>query len=427
MINNSAISVSNLSKTYSLRKSVSPEVIGKEFLALDNISFEIKKGESVAIIGANGSGKSTLLKILAGVTKPSAGSATVHGRVASILDIGSGFHPELSGRENVFLNGQLLGFNKKEIQSKVDDITTFSGVGHFINEPVKNYSNGMFLRLAFSIVVHLDFDIYLFDEVLGVGDAEFIVKSKSKIRALIESEKTVVMVSHNLYDLISFDLYIEIQKGQILQLSKEANVISKYLTKAIGKTNIKVHESSIYYLLPVDLNNNKIVQLDYVNLEQPDAETNRFSSNFSFALTIGYTKKSTEETVDVILTISDSTGTIILVSSPMITGIVSESKESGKAAVCCEIPENFFNSNIYTIGLTFVANANLIKRKSFGVKSANQNIDTLFGGYKVITIFRNLIYFKVKLKMQGFIDAGELGFSIGMLLPSFNWEANQNG
>jgi ABC-type polysaccharide/polyol phosphate transport system ATPase subunit len=422
-----AISVSNLSKNYSLRSSniLENKKVTNDFTALNNVSVDIRKGESVAIVGANGSGKSTLLKILAGVTKPSSGSVTLNGRVASILDIGSGFHPELSGRENIFLNGQLLGFNKKEIQSKVDEIGAFSGVGHFINEPVKNYSNGMFLRLAFSIVVHLDFDIYLFDEVLGVGDAEFIVKSKSKIRSLIESEKTVVMVSHNLYDLTSFDLYIEIQKGQILQLSNKANVISKYLTKAIGKANVNVHESSINYIGPEDAN--KYFKLDFVNFDQPHQKTNRFSSNFPFILKIGYTKISTKETIDVILTISDSTGTVILVSSPIVTGAVSESKESGKAIVSCEIPDNFFNSNIYSIGLAFVANANSIKRKSEKINLVNQNVDTLFGDYRVIKTYRSLFYFKVNVKMPGFLDTGELDFSTGMLLPSFKWEVKQSG
>src|SRR5690606_19206903 len=131
------------------------------------------KGENVGIIGPNGSGKSTLLKILAGVTKPTSGTVDINGRIASILDIGAGFHPELSGKENVFLNGQILGFAKSEIAPKYKEIVEFSGIGKYIDEPVKNYSNGMYLRLAFSIMVHLDFDIYLFDEVMSVGDAEF--------------------------------------------------------------------------------------------------------------------------------------------------------------------------------------------------------------------------------------------------------------
>src|SRR5690554_2953495 len=175
MDENLAIKVENLFKVYQLRQSRVNEEgeLVTEHWALKEVSFEIKKGESVGIIGPNGSGKSTLLKILAGVTKPSSGKVQIRGKVASILDIGAGFHPELSGRENVFLNGQIHGFSKKEIQSKYDEIVAFSGIEQFIEELVKNYSNGMYLRLAFSIMAHLDFDVYLFDEVLSVGDAEF--------------------------------------------------------------------------------------------------------------------------------------------------------------------------------------------------------------------------------------------------------------
>src|SRR5690606_26872536 len=175
MVNENAIIVENLSKVYQLQKPrvLEDGTLTHELKALDSVSFEIKRGESVGIIGPNGSGKSTLLKILAGVTKPTSGSVKIRGKVASILDIGAGFHPELSGRENVFLNGQIHGFSKKEIEAKFDEIVQFSGIEKFIGEPVKNYSNGMYLRLAFSIMANLDFDVYLFDEVFSVGDAEF--------------------------------------------------------------------------------------------------------------------------------------------------------------------------------------------------------------------------------------------------------------
>lgn len=197
MVNENAIIVENLSKVYHLQK---PRVLEDgsmthELKALDNVSFEIKKGESVGIIGPNGSGKSTLLKLLAGVAKPTSGKITINGRVASILDIGAGFHPELSGRENVFLNGQVHGFSRKEIQLKFDEIVEFSGIENFIDEPVKNYSNGMYLRLAFSIMAHLDFDLYLFDEVLSVGDECF----REKVNILIskwKDKKTIIIVSH---------------------------------------------------------------------------------------------------------------------------------------------------------------------------------------------------------------------------------------
>ncbi len=215
MDRNEAIKVSGLSKTYQLRNSIKAD--DNTFHALSNVSFTINKGESVAVLGANGSGKSTLLKVLAGVTKPSAGSVQIHGRVASILDVGAGFHPELSGRENIFVNGELLGFRRKEVLPKVEEIIEFSGIGQFINEPVKNYSNGMFLRLAFSIVAHLDFDIYLFDEVLAVGDAEFQMKFNSIFSKLNKNkEKTLILATHQIEHYYQFiDETIILKSGEI--------------------------------------------------------------------------------------------------------------------------------------------------------------------------------------------------------------------
>lgn len=196
-----AIKVENISKVYPLRQSIEDEngSIIYEHLGLKGVSFEIKKGESVGIIGPNGSGKSTLLKILAGVTKPTSGEVKIRGKIASILDIGAGFHPELSGRENVYLNGQIHGFSKKEITAKFDKIVQFSGIEKFIEEPVKNYSNGMYLRLAFSIMAHLDFDVYLFDEVLSVGDQEFQNQCLLKIREISSTGKTFLIIHHNLW------------------------------------------------------------------------------------------------------------------------------------------------------------------------------------------------------------------------------------
>ena len=424
MTKENAISVLNLSKNYSLRNSkiVNNENLSSGFLALNDVSFEIKRGESIAIIGPNGSGKSTLLKILAGVTKPTSGIVKLKGKVASILDIGAGFHPELSGKENIFLNGQLLGFSKKEIHPKVQEIIEFSGIGSFIDEPVKNYSKGMYLRLAFSIVAHLDFDIYLFDEVFGVGDAEFGLKSRNKILSIIASNRTVVMVSHNMYELNAFDMFIEMNEGKLIQVSKEAEIISTYLSKAINKNNIYVHSSNVTLEDFPGLNEQRGFCLEKLKLSQVIDHQENFSSDKPFSIFIYYKKLSFEDTVDVILTISDSVGTVIIVSSPIVAGVVDETNEIREVQLECTIPKYFFNSKVYSIGLTFVANAIEIKNKSKGKQLENENVGELFKNYKVIKSMQNLLYFKVQVKMPGFVDIGELDFSTGMLLNAFNWE-----
>lgn len=240
MNSDTAIKVTNLSKVYTLRHPRTDEngVETNEHWALKDVSFEIKKGESVGIIGPNGSGKSTLLKILAGVTKPTSGSVEIRGKVASILDIGAGFHPELSGRENVYLNGQIHGFSKKEIESKLDEIVTFSGIEKFIDEPVKNYSNGMYLRLAFSIMAHLDFDVYLFDEVLSVGDAEFQNKTQIKIQAILKRKKTVLYVGHDIPQMIDLcRRYVILYHGRISNAG-DNNVLYDYVN------NLNISENS---------------------------------------------------------------------------------------------------------------------------------------------------------------------------------------
>ncbi|WP_457611273.1 ABC transporter ATP-binding protein, partial [Lutibacter sp.] len=167
--------------------------------ALKDINFEVKKGEVLGIIGKNGAGKSTLLKILSKVTGPTTGSIKSKGRIASLLEVGTGFHPELTGRENIYLNGAILGMTKKEINAKLDEIISFAGVERYIDTPVKRYSSGMTVRLAFSVAAHLEPDILVIDEVLAVGDAEFQKKAVGKMQDISKGEgRTVLFVSHNM-------------------------------------------------------------------------------------------------------------------------------------------------------------------------------------------------------------------------------------
>ena len=170
----------------------------KTIWALDDISFEIKRGDVVGIIGRNGAGKSTLLKILSRITKPTRGHADINGRVGSLLEVGTGFHPELTGRENMYLNGAILGMRKAEIERKFDEIVAFAEVEQFIDTPVKRYSTGMYVRLAFAVAAHMETEILLVDEVLAVGDAQFQKKCFSKMREIRNQDKTIVLVSHNM-------------------------------------------------------------------------------------------------------------------------------------------------------------------------------------------------------------------------------------
>lgn len=205
---------------------------GKEqFWALEDINFNVEAGESVGIIGRNGAGKSTLLKILSRITPPTQGEIILRGRVASLLEVGTGFHPELTGRENVFFNGSILGMRHKEIKKKFDEIVDFSGVEDFIDTPLKHYSSGMQMRLAFSVAAHLDAEILLIDEVLAVGDAEFQKKCMGKMDKVSKGEgKTILFVSHNLSQISNLcALGLLIEYGKILTKNSIEKVCKFYI------------------------------------------------------------------------------------------------------------------------------------------------------------------------------------------------------
>lgn len=201
----------------------------KKFWALKEISLKIKKGEVIGIIGPNGSGKSTLLKILSGISFPSKGLVFIDGNIASLLELGAGLHPELTGRENVYLYGSILGIANKQINQKFDQIIKFSGVGKFIDTPLKHYSSGMYIRLAFSVVTHLEFDILLIDEVLTIGDAEFQNKSFAKIQEITRQNKTIVIVSHDLQNIIKLcNRVILLRNGKIEKIGTALDTVNYY-------------------------------------------------------------------------------------------------------------------------------------------------------------------------------------------------------
>ncbi|KPQ19466.1 MAG: ABC-type lipopolysaccharide export system ATPase component RfbB [Algoriphagus marincola HL-49] len=216
------------------------------FWALKDVSFEVKEGEVLGIIGKNGAGKSTLLKILSQITEPTSGKIEIHGRVASLLEVGTGFHPELSGRENIYMNGTILGMTRREIDSKLDEIIDFSGVEKFIDTPVKFYSSGMKVRLGFSVAAHLDPEILIVDEVLAVGDYEFQARCLGKMESVSKSGRTVLFVSHNLEAVKSLcSRGIVLNQGEILFNGSVKLAVQNYfgLDKSIGGsyTDLRSH------------------------------------------------------------------------------------------------------------------------------------------------------------------------------------------
>ena len=213
-------------------------------MALDNVSFEVHKGEVLGVVGRNGAGKSTLLKILSRVTEPSQGYAEIHGRVGSLLEVGTGFHPELTGRENIALNGAILGMKRAEIDRKFDAIVDFSGVEKFIDTPVKRYSSGMYLRLAFAVAAHMEPEILVVDEVLAVGDAEFQRKCLGKMSDVAQQGRTVLFVSHNMSAILRLTQEtIVLEKGKMIYRAPSPQAIDYYLTSGFAQTGERLWHS----------------------------------------------------------------------------------------------------------------------------------------------------------------------------------------
>ncbi len=244
-MNDIAVRVDHVSKSFRLYHERNQTIksalmrgrrsVHDDFWALNDVTFDIPVGSTFGLIGSNGSGKSTLLKCLAGIYHPNKGSVTHFGAMAAMLEVGSGFHAELSGRENVFLNGSILGMTKKEITRKFDEIVDFSGVARFIDQPVKNYSSGMYVRLGFAIAINMDPDILVVDEVLAVGDAEFQAKCFQKFRDFKVAGKTVILVSHatkTVQDMCDQAAWID--KGELKAVGATEPTLGAYLDSLDG-------------------------------------------------------------------------------------------------------------------------------------------------------------------------------------------------
>ena len=238
--------------------------IGDRFLALNDITFEVKKGEALGIIGHNGAGKSTLLKLLSRVTAPSDGTISYNGRIASMLEVGTGFHPEMTGRENIYMNGAILGMTKAEIDAKMEDIIEFSEVRQFIDTPVKRYSSGMYVKLAFSVAAHLDSEIMIMDEVLAVGDMAFQKKCLTKMREAAKYEgRTVLYVSHNMNTIRQLcDRCIVLDKGKVIFDGDVEDAIELYLANSDVPQTVMIDYKDVPRLGWLSYNTTKIKTLE---------------------------------------------------------------------------------------------------------------------------------------------------------------------
>jgi ABC-type polysaccharide/polyol phosphate transport system ATPase subunit len=258
-----AVHIENLTKRYKLYAKSSDRLketfhlfrkkYHHDFYALKNISFEIEKGKTIGIIGQNGAGKSTLLKILTGVLTPSSGSYTVNGKISSLLELGAGFNPDLTGIENVYFNGTVFGFSKQEIDRKLDDILAFADIGEFVNQKVRTYSSGMFVRLAFAVAVQVDPDVLIVDEALSVGDMRFQQKCFRRMREFKESGKTVLFVTHDQGTVTNFCDYVYwIKAGEVFLHGPPARIVKKYVSHmAYGMDTADHEETAVSPEIPV--------------------------------------------------------------------------------------------------------------------------------------------------------------------------------
>jgi lipopolysaccharide transport system ATP-binding protein len=256
----------------------------EEFWALKDVSFEVKEGEVVGIIGRNGAGKSTLLKILSRITEPAEGYADIYGRVGALLEVGTGFHPELTGRENIYLNGAILGMKRKEINRKFDEIVAFAEVEHFLDTPAKHYSSGMYMRLAFAVAAHLEPEILIIDEVLSVGDAAFQKKCLGKIGSIANEGRTTLFVTHNMRSVQQLcNRAIWIDKGHIVAEGEANDVVDRYL-QSMPIADSPEDIATIIDQLPAD----PTFRLRNIEVTQDGERVSRILSGRPLTIRIGY-------------------------------------------------------------------------------------------------------------------------------------------
>jgi len=408
-----AIRVSGVSKQYTIVDTTKVNTIPgllhlknkKKIWALRDINLEVNKGEAVGIIGPNGAGKSTLLKILSGVTRPTNGRVEIFGTVASVLEIGLGFHPDLTGRENVFLSGSLLGFSKKHILDHFQEIVDFSEIQEFIDTPVKHYSSGMFIRLAFSMVSNIDADIMLFDEALNVGDNAFQQKSSKKIFELIGKDKTVLIVSHNMNDITKLcNKVVHIENGAVRSIGKPNDSVINYLDTINPNGEIQTLLNFEHNLIKEINDKSESFGLVIQEIEiLPESDPHREALYWSDELIIRITleKKGENPLVAFGFNFSHFGYLFLSINSTEAKGQPLYIGEPGHYAVELKLPPGYLNTTVYNADF-FISD-----------KSGNSTIEV-----------KNLLTFKLTdepSKTENLIFKKQSSFS-GPMKTQTNWE-----
>lgn len=313
--------------------------------ALKNISFEIAAGEVVGIIGRNGAGKSTLLKVLSRITEPTTGRAELYGRVASLLEVGTGFHPELTGRENVYLNGAILGMQKTEIDRKFDQIVAFAELERFLDMPVKHYSSGMYMRLAFAVASHLEPEILIVDEVLAVGDAAFQKKCLGKMGDVASEGRTVLFVSHNMAAVKSLcGRTIWLDGGQIVEAGETGRVVLDYLQKGARATLEQTWDD------PVTAPGNEKAKIRSARVRQlPPREDEKITVESPLELEFEFWNYQVDASLGLTMHLYTIDGTYVFAA-----GSGGKPRPQGVVRVAAKIPADFLNDGIYTVTIQVV-------------------------------------------------------------------------
>lgn len=320
------------------------------FWALSNLSFDVNKGEILGIIGKNGAGKSTLLKIISRITPPTKGIIKLRGRMASLLEVGTGFHPELTGRENIYLNGAILGMTRRDISNKFDEIVSFSEIDNFLDMPVKHYSSGMYTRLAFSVAAHLDPEILMVDEVLSVGDAAFQKKSLGKMRDVSNIGRTILFVSHNLSAIANLcNKVVYLKNGKIIKIGPPNSVIETYLEDIKNETNNMKH-------INARIHNNEIASLISVKVKnEHDKNTVTFDITKPITIEIKFEIKKTGYWVGNNIQISNAQSVLLFNSPEDINQTPANiPKMTGVYVSKCLIPGNLLAEGIFSVRVTFI-------------------------------------------------------------------------